>query len=318
MGIGVALPAAMGSYGAAANAVGYLLEAAHEAAATGVDGVWFSQRYDIDAIGVATLAGREIPEIEVGTSIVPMYPRHPLTLAQQAQTAQAASGGRFTLGIGLSSPAVERTFGVPFDRPVRHLRDYLRVLRSVFETGTVYLHGPTLTADLSKAPFSANVAGAQPPPPILVAAMGTQSLRATGELADGTLPNLAGPKALAEHIVPTVTEAARAAGRPAPRVVAAVTAVVTADVAAVREIAERQMGFYATIESYRRVLAYEGTEQPADLALIGDEDEVAAGIERYLDAGATDVLITQAGMHSDEELRRTWRLAGELARAARH
>jgi F420-dependent oxidoreductase-like protein len=315
MGIAVALPASGTAIGQAQNAVDLLVDQAAEAAQAGIDGVWFAQQFSVDAITVAALAGRAVPGIEVGTSVVPIYPRHPLVLAQQAQTAQAAAGGRFTLGVGLGAQRfVEEVFGTPVDRPIRHLRDYLKVLRSVFQTGTAALHAPTLTADLTAAPLSTQVPGAQPPVPIIVAAMGPQALRATGELADGTLPLLVGPDALAEQITVPITAAATAAGRPAPRIIAGMHAVVTADPAAVRETAQRLMSFYATVPSYRRVLDLQGIEDPVQLAAIGDEQTVAATIDRYFEAGATDVLISQAGMHSDEERRLTWRLAGDLAR----
>ncbi len=147
--------------------------------------------------------------------------------------------------------------------------------------------------------------------------LGNRALRAAGELADGTLPYLAGPRTLAASIVPTIVEAARAAGRPAPIVAASVPAAVTADIAASRAHAERTLAPYGTVPSYRAVLDAEGAVHPADVALIGDEDTVAAGIQQYLDAGATDVRISPAAFRTDDDRLRTWRLVGELTRGAR-
>jgi alkanesulfonate monooxygenase SsuD/methylene tetrahydromethanopterin reductase-like flavin-dependent oxidoreductase (luciferase family) len=87
---------------------------------------------------------------------------------------------------------VEGVFGVPFDRPIGHLRDYLRALRSLLDTGTAEVRGATLTADLSSGPPALLRGGVTPRVPLLVAAMGPQALRAAGGLADGTLPYLAG------------------------------------------------------------------------------------------------------------------------------
>ncbi|CAJ64036.1 Oxidoreductase [Frankia alni ACN14a] len=295
-----------------------ILERAHEAAEAGVDTVWFSQGLDIDAITVSALVGREVPGIGIGTAAVPMYQRHPLVTAAQARTAQIATDGRFLLGIGLGNRAVvEDAFGVPFERPIRHLRDYLRVLRSVFETGAADVQGPTVTARLPTTSPTGPRTGVTPAIPLLVAAMGPQALRAAGELADGTLPYLAGPRTLAESIVPTIVGAARAAGRPAPTIAVGVPAAVTADVAGTRAHAERTLAAYGNVPSYRAVLDAEGAIHPADLALIGDEDAVAAGIRRYLDAGATDVRISPAAFRTDDDRLRTWRLVGELARRAR-
>jgi alkanesulfonate monooxygenase SsuD/methylene tetrahydromethanopterin reductase-like flavin-dependent oxidoreductase (luciferase family) len=96
-----------------------------------VDDVWLNQGLDIDAVTVAALVARLVPRVIVGTAVVPTYPRHPIVLASQAKAAQLAAGGRFALGIGLGHQGqVEGVFGVPFDRPIGHLRDYLRALRS--------------------------------------------------------------------------------------------------------------------------------------------------------------------------------------------
>jgi alkanesulfonate monooxygenase SsuD/methylene tetrahydromethanopterin reductase-like flavin-dependent oxidoreductase (luciferase family) len=161
----------------------------------------------------------------------------------------------------------------------------------------------------------AALAGAEPPVPVVVAAMGPQALRVTGELADGTLPYLAGPKTLAEFIVPTITQAARSAGRPAPRIVAALAGLVTADVEATRAAAREQMAFYLNVPSYRAVLEREGVAHPADLAVIGDEESLAAAIDRYVEAGATEVVVTNTGFNGADDRRRTWQLLGELNRS---
>jgi alkanesulfonate monooxygenase SsuD/methylene tetrahydromethanopterin reductase-like flavin-dependent oxidoreductase (luciferase family) len=159
------------------------------------------------------------------------------------------------------------------------------------------------------------VPGAEPPVPILVAAMAPQALRVSGELADGILPLLAGPRALAEHIVPAVTAAAESAGRPAPRIVTFVPGVVTADVEAVRQTATEALAFYEQFPSYQRVLGLSGATRAADVAVIGDEETVAAEVRRYREAGATEVVFTATDLGSDEDRRRTWKLLGELADA---
>ena len=142
------------------------------------------------------------------------------------------------------------------------------------------------------------------------------ALRAAGELADGTLPYLAGPRTLDSFIVPGITKAAEAAGRPAPRIAAGVPASVTGDPERARTQAFQALGGYARTPAYQAVLEREGITNVADLALIGDEATVAAGIRRYLDAGATDVRISPAAFATDEERVRTWQLVGQLARDA--
>jgi F420-dependent oxidoreductase-like protein len=300
-----------------ADALGYVTERAREAEAAGVDDIWLNQGLDIDSVTVAALVARAVPRVIVGTAVVPMYPRHPVVLASQAKAAQLAAGGRFALGIGLGHQGqVEGVFGVPFDRPIGHLRDYLRALRSLLDTGTAAVRGATLTADLSGVPAALLRGGVTPRVPLLVAAMGPQALRAAGELADGTLPYLAGPRSLDSLIVPAITAAAEAAGRPAPRIAAGVPASVTSDPERARAHAFEALGGYGRNVSYAAVLEREGIGHAADLALVGDEETVAAGIRRYLDAGATDVRVSPAAFATDEERLRTWRLVGELARSS--
>ncbi|WP_067669856.1 TIGR03564 family F420-dependent LLM class oxidoreductase [Nocardia miyunensis] len=301
MTLGVAL--------AADNAGNYVDEIVRQArlvAEAGLGSVWFGQRMDYDSPTLAAIVGREVPELQVGTSAIPVVGRHPLLVSSQAQTAQAATHGRYHLGLALGSALAASAFGVPFDRPITRLREFLTGLRELLETGTADVHGELLT---TAPPLPAAVAGAQPRVPVLVAAMGPQALRVTGELADGTLPYLAGPKTLSDHIVPAITRATATA----PRVVAFVPGVVTSDIDRIRAKAVEQLAFYEQVPSYRRVIELEGATRAADLAVIGDEETVAAEIERYYDAGATEVVLTTTDLAGESDQHRTWKLLGELA-----
>ncbi|HEY0812357.1 MAG TPA: TIGR03564 family F420-dependent LLM class oxidoreductase [Pseudonocardia sp.] len=297
------------------NYVDAIIDLARDAADAGVPSAWFGQRFDYDAAALAALVGREVPALRVGTSAIPIFGRQPLLVAAGAATAQAATAGRFQLGLALGAKSfVEGPFGVTFERPVARLREFLGALRPALDTGHTDFRGELVTATTPPG-LSATLPGAEATVPVLVAAMGPQALRATGELADGVLPNLAGPRVLESRIVPTIVEAAGSAGRPAPRVVAFVAAVVTEDPDAVRATVAARMGFYDAVPSYARVVAEEGAAKAADLALIGDEDTVAAGLERYLDAGATEIVLTNTELGGPEARGRTWRLAGALAGA---
>ncbi|WP_344870513.1 TIGR03564 family F420-dependent LLM class oxidoreductase [Allokutzneria multivorans] len=303
MTIGVILDAA------GPNAVDDLVAQGRAAKDYGLGSAWFAQRFDVDAIGVAGLIGREVPGLRVGTSAVPIFARHPILVASQAATAQAATHGRFSLGVGLGAKGlVEPTFGIGYDRPIAQLREFLTATRQALETGSAEVRGETLTA---VTPWPSPVAGAQPAPQILVAAMGPQALRATGELADGTLPFLAGPRALGEHIVPTIT----AASSTAPRIVALVPTIITDEVDEARSRLAENLAFYDGIPSYQKVIERSGVEKAVDLALIGDEVSVAAAIRGYFDAGATEVVLSQTALGGEAARERTWRFGGELARS---
>lgn len=182
------------------NQIDATVRLAEEAAAAGLRSVWFGQTFGADSPQLAAIVGRAVPGLQVGTSAIPVFGRHPLTVSSQAQTAQAATHGRYHLGLALGTKLLtEAGFGIPFERPVARLREFLTALRQLTETGSADFHGELLTAT---APVPARVPGAEAGVPLLVAAMGPQALRASGELADGILPYLAGPRALAEHIVP--------------------------------------------------------------------------------------------------------------------
>lgn len=287
---------------------------AREARDAGLHSAWFGQTFAYDSPSLAAIVGREVPGLQVGTSAVPVFGRHPLLVSSQAQTAQAATGGRYHLGLALGTPHLTETaFGIPYQRPIGLLREFLTALRPLLETGSADFHGELLTAT---TPYSAAVPGARPTVPVLVAAMGPQALRVSGELADGILPFLAGPRALAEHIVPAVTDAAAAAGRPAPRIVALVPGVVTArdDVDAVREKAAEALALYERIPSYRRAIEASGATRAAEIAVIGDEEAVAAEVRRHREAGATEVVFTATELDGEDGRVRTWKLLGELSR----
>jgi F420-dependent oxidoreductase-like protein len=309
--VGVALAAGTDP-ASAPNYVDAVVDLAREAADAGLASAWFGQRFDYDSTTLAALVGRAVPDLAVGTSAIPVFGRHPLLVAAGAATAQAATRGRFHLGLALGAPVfVEEPFGVPYERPVARLREFLTALRPALETGRTAFHGELLTA-VTPPGVSSTLPGAAPAP-VLVAAMGPQALRVAGELADGILPFLAGPRVLSGRIVPAVGEAARAAGRPAPRVVAFVAAVVTDSPDEVRAATASAMGFYDAVPSYAKVLAEEGVAHAADLALIGDEQTVAAGLRRYADAGATEIVLTQTDLGGDTARVRTWELAGSLS-----
>jgi F420-dependent oxidoreductase-like protein len=292
----------------AENIVDNAISQAKAAFAAGVRQVWLAQRFDFDSIALAGLVGAAVPGLGVGTSVVPINPRQPLTLVSAAQTAQAATHGNFSLGLGLGAPAIEsQAFGVSWDKPIRRLREYLTVLRSVLYDGKAEFHGQEVTASPE---WPVDVPGGAPLP-VYVAAMGPQALKVTGELADGTLPYLAGPRTIGDFIVPTITKAAADAGRPQPRVIAIVPVVIDDDADAARALAAEELAFYATVPSYQAVIEREGVGGVAELAVVGTADAVSRQLIAYRDAGATDIVLTTLRT-KQVELEAVWGVAASL------
>jgi len=292
------------------NAVDDLVARARIAADAGLASLWLGQMYDIDALTAIAVIGREVTRVMLGTAVTTTYSRHPITMSSQAKTTQAATGGRLTLGIGVSHRRpVEQRYGYSFDRPARHMREYLTALLPLLRGDEVSFHGQTLTADT--AGFSARVAGSTPPPPVLIAALGPVMLRVAGELADGTTTWLAGLRTIAEHITPAITAAS--GSRPAPHIVAALPVCVTSEPSALRDRAAAGLAFYGNIPSYRAVLDREGATSAAEVAIIGDEHEVEHAIKRLADAGVTHFVANPSSFTTAEERARTIGFLGSLS-----
>ena len=294
--------------------LGAVIEAVREVAEAGVRRAWVPQVFGIEALTAIAVAGREVPDIELGTAVVPTYPRHPLILAGQALTTSAALGGdgRLHLGIGLSHQLViEGMLGMAFEKPAVHMREYLSALRPALDGQPVDVRGETLRATTLMGPIEVDDAG---PVPILVAALGPALLRVAGELADGTLTWMAAPEVIGERIAPSINAAAEAAARPRPRVGVGLPVSVTNDVERALERADSTYAIYGTLPSYRRLLDEAGLDGPAGVVIAGDEDEVARRIRALADVGATEFLAAPIGNRA--ERRETLRVLGALAREA--
>jgi F420-dependent oxidoreductase-like protein len=287
-----------------------LVEQARRAEADGLASGWFAHIMGFDAILAAAFAARGTRRIELGTAVVPTYTRHPALMAQQALSAQAAAGGRFTLGVGLSHQIViEGMMGLSFARSYSHMKEYLAVLRPLVESGSVQHWGEEYRVNVQLA-----VPGARPCP-ILVAALAPRMLALAGAVADGTITWMTGQKTIREHTAPRIREAATKAGRPAPRIVVGLPIAVTREVAAARESAARSFLVYGALPSYRAMLDREGVEGPADVALVGDESAVGEQLRRLAEAGATDFLAAPFRVEGDAEaVERTRALLSRLAR----
>jgi F420-dependent oxidoreductase-like protein len=260
-----------------------LVARARDLEGRGFHTLWMANALGLDAITIQTVIGRETERIEVGTAVVPTFPRHPMAMAQQALSAQAATRGRFTLGIGLSHrPIIDNMLGLSYDKPVRHMREYVSVLAPLLRGEPVHFEG-----ELYRVGGALDVAGAAPVP-LLIGALGEQMLRIAGGLADGTVVGLTGPRTLASHVVPTIRAAAEAAGRRAPRIVASFPIALTDDADAARAMVSERMGMYGMLPSYRAMLDREGASGPADIALVGDEHSLDAALDELEEIGVTD------------------------------
>lgn len=290
MRIGVFIGEASGERTSVEQLLANAVEAEERGFATG----WVPHiPWSLDALTACALAARETARLELGTAVVPTFPRHPMSMAQDALSVQAVAGGRFTLGIGPSHPVVvEHMYGLSYDRPAAHTAEYVEVLQACFAgTGQVDHVGERFRVHaMLEVPGASEV-------PVLVAALAPRMLELTGRLAAGTITYWADETAIGEHVVPRLTEAA--AGRPAPRVVAGVPVAVVDDVAAARERGAKLFATYEHIPTYQRILGRGAAQHPVDVAIIGTEQQVRDRIKRFEDAGATDLCASVLGLGDD-------------------
>jgi len=254
----------------------------------GLSSVWIPQvPDDFDALTMATLIGEATSRIEVGTAVVPVQPRHPVALAQQALSVQAVCEGRLCLGLGVSHHwIIEEMLGIPYESPVETMRCYLDVLdRALSGPGPVdvenslfCVHNPLDITDVA-------------PTPVLLAALGPAMLRLAGERADGTILWMADERAIEGHVVPSITRAACAAGRPAPRVVAGipVCCCLESEVEAAVERANRVLAEAEVSPNYQRLLEHGDARLVGDLLAAGSESAIEKRFRSFADAGSTDL-----------------------------
>jgi F420-dependent oxidoreductase-like protein len=283
----------------------------------GLASVWIPQIPDeFDALTAAALAGLETTRIEVGTAVVPIQPRHPVALAQQVLSVQAACGGRLSLGLGVSHHwIIEDMLGLPYERPASTMRSYLDVLDQALrgpgpvdvENDLFRVHNPLDITDLA-------------PTPVLVAALGPAMLRLAGERTAGTILWMADERAIRSHVVPHIAPAADGAGRPAPRIVAGVPVclcrdeeVGTAVARANRILAEAEVS-----PNYQRLLDTGDAREVGDILAAGTESTVEKRLRAFADAGVTDLSarVVPIGASRDERMSSAGRTRAFLASLA--
>jgi F420-dependent oxidoreductase-like protein len=265
---------------------------------------WSAQALGWDALTLLAVAGGRVPGIALGTAVVPVPQRHPLVLASQALTVQAAIGGRLTVGIGAGiSMMVGSMFGLPSDRPATRMREYLSLLNPLLRGESVSHQGETVTA------VGAVHAAGTTPPAVLTAALGPAMLRVAGELSDGTVTWMTGPATLADHIVPSIAKAAAESGRPAPRIVAGLPVCVSTHEDGVRARIAEQFGMAGQVPEYRAVLDRENAAGPQDVAVVGTEASIERHLRRLADAGVTEFMACPFGT-AEEQDRTTAVLSG--------
>jgi probable F420-dependent oxidoreductase len=232
--------------------------------ALGYEEVWSLESYTTEAFSPLAAVAMVTEKMRLGTAIVPVFTRPPALIAMSAMTVQQLSGGRFVLGMGISSPQIiGQWMGVPFQQPLARVRDTVTAVRAALTGEKVTYKGRTLSVN----GFRLDVERDLPPPPIFLAIQGARMCRLAGELADGLVTNFITPEAL-PRMLEHVAQGARAVGREAPReVVCRILAIVDEEPERVNAAMRRHMTPYLITPGYNRFFAEIGFEQEAESAL---------------------------------------------------
>ena len=295
--------------------------AVNRAERLGIQAVWMTTGgARMDSITLFAAAAGGTSSIKFGTSIVPIYPRHPLVMVQQAQVVAQLAPGRFRLGVGPSHRPSMRAMGIQMAHPLDHLRDYLRVLKALLQKGEVDYQGEHYQVkDRLADPVDV---------PVMASALQRGSFELCGAEADGAISWVCPASYLKDVALPAMKVGADQAGRPVPPLIAHVPVCVHDDDAEVRSAFREQFSVYPTLPFYRRMLVSSGYPEASQaawsdamidgLVVQGDETKVAEGLRAILEFGAAEVLVSPilAGADQAASLDRTSRLLGQMAGSA--
>lgn len=289
-----------------------------EAERAGIGAAWMTTGgTQADALTLFAAAAVRTERIVLGSAIIPTWPRNPVFVAQQAQAIDGLAPGRLRIGIGPSTAAAMRPFGVAFRSPLTQLREYLFVLRSLLHEGTVDFTGRLVQA---RARIARPVQT-----PVLASALQEGAFRLCGALSDGAISWVCPWSYIQRHALPALTAGAAEAGRAAPPLVMHVPVCVTEDPAVARAAAQRQVGMYARFQFYNEMFRRAGHPDAADglsqglvddLVIYGSEEEVAARLAKRAAEGFGEVMAMPliAGDDREGSIRRSLAAIGAAAR----
>lgn len=280
------------------------LEAIKRAEDLGVGAAWLTTGgVGPDGLTLMAAAAVETTRIRLGTSIIPTFPRHPLVVVQQTVVVADLAPGRFTLGIGPSHrPSIEGVYGIPFERPLEHLREYVTILEQAFKSGEVNLEGKR---------FQVHARLTSPPRvPVLISALRPASYELAGEVADGAISWITPPTFLRDVARPALEAgAARRTDGEKPILVGHTFAVVSGDEAAVLRVARERLAGYARLPFYQEMFVAAGYPEARQgtlsdqlirgIVISGDEDAVEDGIRRFLSAGLDELIVSTLPVGAD-------------------
>jgi len=266
-----------------------------EAEQAGIQQVWMTQSAGLlDTLTIFAVAATQTTSVRLGTAIVPVYPRHPMVMAQQAATIDALAPGRLRLGVGTSHRhLMENLYGLAMPSPLAYLREYVEVLRQVLWEGRVDHKGKFFRVSAS-IPRPAQV-------PLLISALGEKAFRLAGEVADGAISWVCPVPYLLNTAMPALRAGAEASNRPAPPLVAHVLVSMSTDEVAVQAAAAKRVSFYTKAPFYTHMFEAAGFPIGEDgagvdalvkaLVIAGNEAQVETRLRELLASGLDELML---------------------------
>ena len=272
-----------------------LLAAIVRADALGVPACWLTAgSTGSDSLTLIAAAAARTSSVRLGTSIVPTFPRHPLVMATQAEVIASLAPGRFVLGIGPSHRStISGIFGLPFERPLEHLREYVTVLKAGLHTGRMEFEGARIRVHAELPNPS--------PVPVMISALGAPSFRLAGSVADGAISWVCPAAYLRDVAIPAMTKGAAEVQRSVPPLIAHDYIALSRDGDAVARAARQRLAHYPRQPFYARMFDAAGypeatrgelTDAMIDAVVLhGEEAEVAERLRKYVEiSGASEMV----------------------------
>jgi F420-dependent oxidoreductase-like protein len=298
-----------------------VLAGIEQAEQLGIPAAWLTTGgVGLDALTLFAAAAVRTSRIRLGTSITPTFPRHPLVVVQQVQVLAQLAPGRFRLGVGPSHrPIMEATFGVDFRAPLGHLREYVQIVKTMLQRGSVDFDGRYYRAHGQiRTPVEV---------PVMASALQPKSFELCGEAADGAISWVCPGVYLRDVALPAMRAGAERAGRPVPPLIAHAPVCVHGKPDEVRAAAQQQLANYVRLPFYVQMLTAAGFREASSgawsdamidaVVLSGEESRVAERLQELFGFGATEILVSPLAAGSDRaaSLERTLRLVAEVAKA---
>jgi F420-dependent oxidoreductase-like protein len=261
--------------------------------AAGVPAIWLAGGGGgRDALTLFAAAALRTQQIKLGTSIVQTWPRHPFAVAQQSAVIDALAPGRLRVGVGPGhQAAMESLVGARWRTPLRHLREYVLILKSLFEKGSVDFEGEHWTARAQiNRPIDV---------PVMISALREGSFKLSGVVAEGAITWLAPFSYLQATALPAIKAGAAKTGRTPPPLIVHAPICLSGDREAVREATRDQLGRYGQSPTYKAMFAQAGYKMDGELpdelidnlVVFGSETRVVDGLKSMIAGGAGELIV---------------------------